>query len=95
MIPVTDHAVRRYIERVVGFGCYSNHDWREIVRFENASGKSADDIVALIAHEVEAAVPHTVIRNGTRRVIRGQTARFVIEAGRVMTVYGLESEEAA
>lgn len=89
MIQISTHAVRRYIERIIGFPCYTHNDWRAIARFEKMTGNSADSIEDIIRSDVESRVPATVIAKRSRKIVKGETARFVIEDGEVVTCYGV------
>jgi hypothetical protein len=95
MIPITVHAVRRYIERVLGFPCYEKVDWKAIERFERETGIMATQVEDLIRSDVEPKTPITLLHNRSRREIRGETGRFVVEDGHVITCYEPRSRDAA
>lgn len=87
------HAIRRYLERVEKF-CERGSDHRVIKMFEAATGLREGQIVERMLRDVEGSVPATVLFNGTRRMVRGTTARYVIDRGAIVTCYtGNEAEE--
>lgn len=87
MIPITLHAVRRYIERVIGVACYDKSDGIAVAKFERRTGITREEIEEIIRSDVEPKTPAKVLRNRSRRVIRGETAKFVVDGGRVITCY--------
>lgn len=93
MIPITTHAVRRYIESVVRFPCYARSDWKAIATFEIRTGRTEHEIEDLIRADVTERIPATVLSNGTRKVIKGECARYVVQDGCVVTCW--EISEAA
>jgi hypothetical protein len=88
MIPikVTQHAQRRYLERIVGVD-FSPFDRRRIEDGEAVSavcaeaGIAPDFVNSLIANEVDARVPATARLRGSRCVVKGLTARYVVVDG--------------
>jgi hypothetical protein len=97
MIPikVTEHAKRRYLERIVGVD-FSPFDRRRIGDGDAVAavcaeaGIAPDYVNGLIENEVDARVPATARLRGSRCVVKGQTARYVVIHGRfVATVLPL------
>ena len=96
MIPITTHALRRYIERVIGFPCRCKSDTDAIAVFEEKTGRAAIDVLDIMRADVEPKTPLSVLQNRTRRVIRGETARYIVDKGYVITCFtGEEFSEAA
>jgi len=92
-IVVTRHAVRRYLERVMGFDftfC-DKHRLNDHFAVDVACDQLGIDRAAVeaeIALEVAPRMPETVRLRGTRRIVTGVKAKYVVEHGRVvMTVY--------
>ena len=89
-IHVTRHAQRRYLERIAGVD-FSAFDRRRIsdgaaVTAVLAEARIAPDFVwTIIATEVEPLVPATARNRGSRCIVRGVTARYVVEGGNAVT----------
>lgn len=83
---VRNHAVRRYSERVLGltFGGTFDH---AMARVEDSSGLTVADIRNLIIDDVSPRLPATVLYRGTRRVVKGLDAKYVINRNMVHTCY--------
>lgn len=92
-IVVTRHAMRRYLERIMGFdfaACDRHRlgDYLSVHVACDELGIDPDFIAAKITNEVDPRLPEIVRLRGSRRVVTGETAKFIIEGGRyVMTVY--------
>jgi hypothetical protein len=85
---ITHHAVRQYITRVLGVRLkQSLGDYEAICEFEHRTGTSRREIYKIINSDVTPRLPLTVLNRGTRRVIKGETARYVVDEGRVITCY--------
>jgi len=94
-IGITLHALRRYIERVVSFRAFTSDDGQVVANFEHSTGQSREMIESLIRSDVLPRLPVTVLHNRSRRVIRGETARFVVDRGMVITCWKPDEEEEA
>lgn len=86
IITVTTHAIRRYIERVEGFRG-GGDDETAISRYLALTGLREGQIVERMLSEVDGRVPHRSFVTGATHTVRGKTARFVIVAGAIVTVY--------
>jgi len=94
-IRVSQHAKRRYLERISGFD-FTSFDRKGLgdrIAVEaacEAEGISPDDLERLICGEVECRVPATVRMRGSRCVVRGETARYVVQGAVVTTIVPLD-----
>lgn len=83
---VANHAVRRYAERVLNI--QSNKPFKhamDVVYYR--TGLTADDIRNRIMADCLPGIPATVLFRGTRRVVRGVHARYVVNQRIVHTCY--------
>ena len=86
MLYVTNHAVRRYAERVLKVN--ANGPFQSAMRYvEDATGLTVDEIRSMIIDDVEPRVPHMVLFKRSRRVIRGIHAKYVVNDCAVHTCY--------
>jgi hypothetical protein len=92
-LTITDHAVRRYIERIIGWPCYTSDDRVYIRKFIEKTGTPKDVVYQMILNDVSPRLPVTIVTNKTRRVIKGETARFLIDGGAVITCYTGDENE--
>lgn len=83
---VRTHAIRQYIERILQFSVRGS-DIKLIQQYELQTGIREGQVVEFMLADVEPKVPATVLHNRTRRVIKGDTARFVVDRGAVVTCY--------
>jgi hypothetical protein len=87
-IGITHRAMRRYIERVVGLRINrSLTDYQAIAEFEAQTGTHRNDLYKIIHSDVTPRLPITVLNRGTRRVIKGENARYIVDEGKVVTCY--------
>lgn len=83
---IRNHCVRRYCERVLGYELSGDFD-RAMASFERHSGLTIADIRSRIIADVRPGIPATVLFRGTRKVVRGIHARYVVNQGSVHTCY--------
>lgn len=83
---VRNHAVRRYSERVLGLSFRGTFD-EAMESVHKSSGLTVSDIRTRIIEDVTPGCPATVLFRGTRRVVRGVHARYVVNEGCVHTCY--------
>jgi hypothetical protein len=98
-IIVTRHAVRRYIERVMGFdftACDRSgpSDAAAVECACDELGIDPEYIEAQIALDVDPRVPETARLRGTARTVRGERGRYICEGRYVVTTLP-EREDAA
>ncbi len=85
-IYITNHAVRRYAERVLGVQSRGDFDSAMVV-VEARTGLGVEDIRNQIRDDVGPGIPATVMFRGTRKVVRGVRARYVLNERKVHTCY--------
>lgn len=86
IITVTRHALRRFIERVDGFE-FNGSDDDAVETYLELTGLREGQIVERMLKEVDGRVPPRSLVTGSRRVVRGETARFIVVGGAIVTVY--------
>jgi hypothetical protein len=90
---ITHHAVRQYIERVLGFRLGRKATDPEVItEFEQATGITCAQLYRVIARDVTPCLPITILNRGTRRVIKGVHGRYVFDEGAVITCYTGQAE---
>jgi hypothetical protein len=85
-IVITKHAVRRYIERILGFDftAYDRLGMDDYLSVDLACEKlgiDVRDVEATIEMDVEPRVPATARLRGSRRIVRGEKGKYVIGSG--------------
>lgn len=83
---VANHAVRRYAERVLNVQTNKPFHHAMLVVYHQ-TGLTTEDIRQRIRDDVIPGIPATVLFRGTRRVIRGVHARYVVNQRAVHTCY--------
>lgn len=83
---VANHAVRRYAERVLHVQTRKPYKLAMEIVYSQ-TGLTADDIRQRIRDDVVPGLPATVLFRGTRRVVRGVHARYVVNKRIVHTCY--------
>jgi len=88
-LQITKHAQRRYLERIAGvdFSVFDRKricDADAVIAVCEEAGIASTYVEELIAREVEARIPVTARLRGSRCIVKGETARFIVEHGYVV-----------